>query len=75
MKPTTSQLSIDEGPGPKLIKLEDKTEETTAPDKEAIKPDQAEEEIMEVETMPTGTANTAIFAKSMGTDKKNAGKG
>jgi hypothetical protein len=53
----------------------DKTEETTAPDEEATKPDQAEEEITEVETTPTGMANTAIFAKSKGTDKKNAGKG
>jgi len=53
----------------------DKTEETTAPDEEAIKTDQAEEEITEAETMPTGTANTATFAKSRDTDKKNAGKG
>ncbi len=75
MKPTTSQLSIDEGQGPKLIKPVDKTEETTAPDEEAIKPDQAEEEITEAETKPTEMANTAIFAKSRGTDKKNAGKG
>jgi hypothetical protein len=75
MKLTTLQLSIDEGPDPKLIKMVDKTEETTAPDEEAIKTDQAEEEITEAETMPTGTANTATFAKSRDTDKKNAGKG
>jgi hypothetical protein len=53
----------------------DKTEETTAPDEEAINPDQAEEEIPEVETTATGTANTAISAKSRGTGKKNAGRG
>jgi len=40
-----------------------------------IRPDHAEEEITEVETTPTGMANTAIFAKSKGTDKKNAGRG
>jgi hypothetical protein len=75
MKPTTSQLSIDEGPGPKATKPVDKTEETTAPDEEATKPDQAEEEITEAETMATETANTVISAKSRGTDKRNAGKG
>jgi hypothetical protein len=75
MKLTTSQLSIDEGPGPKTTKPVDKTEETTAPDEEATKPDQAEEVITDVETTPTGTAYTAIFAKSRGTDKRNAGKG
>ncbi len=75
MRPTTSQLLIDKGPGPKPIKPVDKTEETTVLDEEATKPDQAEEEITEVETTPTGTANTAIFAKSRGTNKKNAGKG
>jgi hypothetical protein len=75
MKPTMSQLSIDEGPGPKVTKPVEQTEETTTPDEEAIKPDQAEEEITEVETTTTGMANTAIFAKSRGTDKKNAGRG
>jgi hypothetical protein len=61
-----SQLSIDDGPGPKPIKPVDKTKETAV---------QAEEEITEADTTPTGTANTAIFAKSRGTDKKNARKG
>jgi len=40
-----------------------------------IRPDQAEEEITEAETTPTGTASTAVFAKCRDTDKKNAGKG
>ncbi len=75
MKSTTPQLSINEGPGPKATKRVDKTEEATAPDEEAINPDQAEEEIPEVETTATGTANTAISAKSRGTGKKNAGRG
>jgi hypothetical protein len=75
MKPTTLQLSINEGPGPKPIKPVDKTEETTVPDEEAIRPDQAEEEITEAETTPTVMPSTAIFAKSRDTDKKNAGKG
>ncbi len=74
MKTTTLQLSIDEGPGPRATKPADRTEETTAPDEEAINLDQAEEEIPEVETMATGTANTATSAKSKATDKKNAGR-
>ena len=75
MKPTTSQLSIDEGPGPKATKPVDKTEDTTAPDEEAINLDQAEEEIPDVETTATGTANSVTSAKSRGTDKRNAGRG
>ncbi len=69
----TSLLSIDEGPDPKPIRPVDQTEEVTAPVEGAIKPDQAEEEIME--TTATGIASTATSAKSRGTDKKNAGKG
>jgi hypothetical protein len=53
MKPTMSQLSINEGPGPRTIKLVDQTEETTTPYEVAIKQDQAEEEITEVETTAT----------------------
>ncbi len=75
MKLTTSQLSIDEEPGPKATKPVDKTEEITALDKEAINLDQAEEEIPEVETTEPGTANSTTSAKSRGTDKRNAGKG
>jgi hypothetical protein len=70
---TTSRLSIDEEPGPKTINPVDKAEETTALDEEAIKLEQAEEEIPEVEATATGKANTS--ANSRGTDKKNAGKG
>jgi hypothetical protein len=69
----TSRLSIDEGPGPKIINPADKTEETIAPDEEAINPDQAEEEIPALEITTTGTANTATSAKSRDTDKKNVG--
>jgi hypothetical protein len=75
MKPTTSQLSIDEGPDPKTIKPVDQTEEATTPDEEAINQDQAEEEIPEVETTATGMANTVTSAKFRGTDKRNAAKG
>ncbi len=71
----TSQLSIDEGPGPGATKPVDKTEEITAPDEEAINLDQAEEEIPDVETTATGTANSVTSAKSRGTDKRNAGRG
>jgi hypothetical protein len=42
---------------------------------EAIRSDQAEEEITEAETTPTVMPSTAIFAKSRDTVKKNAGKG
>jgi hypothetical protein len=68
----TSQLSIDEEQGPKTTNPVDKHEETTAPDKEATKLDQAEEEILAMEATATGTANTATSAKSRDTDKKNA---
>jgi hypothetical protein len=73
----TLQLLIDEEePGPELTKMADKAEETTAPDKEDIKQDQAEEPATpEVEATITGMANTAIFAKFRATDKKNAAKG
>jgi hypothetical protein len=74
MKTTMSRLSIDEEPGPKATNPADKTEETTAPDEEAIKLDQEdEEEIPALEATATGTANTATSAKSRDTDKKNAG--
>ncbi len=75
MRLTMSQLSVDEGPGPKQTKLVDKTEETTALDKEAINPDQDEEEITEAETTATGTASTATSARFRGTDKRNVKKG
>ena len=71
-----SRLLIDEGPDPELTKPVDRTKEVTTPDKEDINQDQAEEPATpEAETMATGTANTAIFAKFGGTDKKNAKKG
>jgi hypothetical protein len=69
----TSLLSIDEEQGPKATNTADKHEDTTAPDKEATKLDQAEEEIPAMEATATGTANTATSAKSRDTDKKNAG--
>ena len=72
----TLQLSIDDGPDPEQTKPADKAEETTTPDKEDTKQDQAEPPVtLEVEATMTETANTAIFAKSKATDKKNAGKG
>ncbi len=71
-----SQLSTDEGHDPELIKLADQAEEITTPDEEDTKPDPAEEPaIPEVETTITGTASTAIFAKSRATGKRNAGRG
>ncbi len=75
-KPTTLQLSIDEGPDPELTKPADKAKEITTPDEEDTNQDQAEEPATpEVETTITGTANTATFAKSRVTDRKNAEKG
>ncbi len=75
-KPTMLQLSIDEGPDPELTKPADKAEEITTPDEEDTKQDQAEVPATpEAETTITVTANTAIFAKSRATDKKNAGRG
>ncbi len=41
VKMTTSQLLTDEEQGPKITNLADKREETTAPDEEATKLDQA----------------------------------
>jgi hypothetical protein len=73
-KPTMLQLSIDEGPDPELTKPADKAEEITTPDEEDTKQDQAEAPAIP-ETTITETANTAIFAKSRATDKKNAGRG
>ncbi len=60
----TSQLSTDEGHDPELIKLVDE---------EDTKQDLAEVPATpEGETTITGTANTAIFAKSRATDRKSA---
>jgi hypothetical protein len=76
VRPTTSRLSIDEGPDPELTRPGDKAEEITAPDEEDTNQDQAEvPAIPEAETTITETANTAIFAKSRATDKKNAERG
>ncbi len=76
MRPTTSQLSIDEGPDPGLTRPADKAEEITAPDEEDTNQDQAEVPATpEAETTITEMANIAIFAKSRATDKKNAGGG
>ncbi len=71
-----SQLSTDERHDQELIKPADKAEEVTTPDEEDTKPDQAEVPATpEVETTPIKMANTATFAKSRATGKKNAGKG
>ena len=71
-----SQLLTDEGHDPELIKLADQAEEITTPDEEDTKPDPAEEPaIPEVETTITEMANTAIFANSRATGKRNAGRG
>ncbi len=69
-----SQLSTDEGPDPEIIKPADKAEEITTPDEEDTKQDQAEVP-PEVETTTIETANTATFAKSRATGKRNAGRG
>ena len=73
---TTSQLSTDEGHDQELIKPADKAEEVTTPDEEDTKQDQAEVPATpEVETTTIETANTATFAKSRATGKRNAGRG
>ncbi len=70
------QLSIDEAPDPELTKPAEQAEETTTLDEEDTNPDLAKEPATpEAETTITKTANTAIFAKSRATDKKNAGRG
>ena len=75
-KPTTLQLSIDEGPDPELTKPADQAEETTTPDEEVTKEDTVEVPATpEAETMATEMANTATSAKFRATDRKNAGKG
>ncbi len=75
-KPTMWQLSIDEGPDPKRTKPGDQAEEITTPDEEDSNQDPVEEPAApEVETTITGTANTATFAKSRATDRKNAERG
>ncbi len=71
-----SQLSTDEGPDPELTRPVDKAEEITTPDKEDTNQDQAEVPATpEVETTTIKTANTATFAKSRATGKRNAGRG
>ncbi len=74
MRPTMSQHLINKEPDPKQIKLVDQTEEATAPDKEAINPDQDKEEITEPETTATRTASTATSAKLKGTDRRSVEK-
>ena len=72
-KPTTLPLLIDEGPDQDRTKLADKTEEITTPDEEDTKLDLGEEPaIPEAETTITEMANTAIFANSRATGKRNA---
>jgi hypothetical protein len=72
----TLQLSIDEEPDPELTKLVDPAEEITTQDEEVTNPDPGEEPaIPEAEATITETANTAIFAKSRATDRKNARRG
>jgi hypothetical protein len=73
VKTTTSRLSIDEEPGLKTTNPADKHEETTTPGEEATRLDQDEEETQAMETMATGMANTANFARSKDIIKKNAG--
>ncbi len=75
-RPTMSQLSTDEEHDQELIKLADKAEEVTTPDEEDTKQDQAEVPATpEAEATITKMANTATFAKSRATDRKNAGRG
>jgi hypothetical protein len=75
-RPMMSQLSTEEGPDPGRIKPAEQAEEVTTPDEEDIKQDQAEVPATpEVETIPIGTANTATFAKSRATGKRNARRG
>jgi hypothetical protein len=70
------QLSIDEGPDPEQTKPADKAEEITTPAAEDTNQDQAEVPATpEAEATITETANTAIFAKSKATNRKNAEKG
>ena len=76
MRPMTLQLSIDKGPDPELTKPADKAEGITTPDEEDTNQDQAKEPATpEAEATITGMANTATFAKSRVTDRKNAKKG
>ena len=71
-----SQLSTEEGPDPGRIKPAEQAEGITTPDEEDTRQDQAEVPATpEVETTTIGTANTAIFANSRATSKRNAGKG
>ena len=75
-KPTTLPLLIDEGPDQDRTKPADKTEEITTLDEEDTKLDLDEEPaIPEAETTITEMANTAIFANSRATGKRNAGRG
>ncbi len=70
------QLSIDEGPDPEQTRPAHKAEEITAPDEEDSNQDRVEEPATpEAEITITKTANTAIFARSRATDRKNAGRG
>ncbi len=70
------QLSIDEEPDPELTKPADPAEEITTQDEEVTHPDPVEEPATpEAETTITETANTAIFARSRATGRKNAGRG
>ena len=72
----TLPLLIDEGPDQDRTKPADKAEELTTPDEEDTKQDQAEvPAIPEAETTITEMANTAIFANSRATGKRNAGRG
>ncbi len=74
-RPTTSQLSTDED-DQKLIKPADKAEEITTLDEEDTKQDQAGVPTTpEAETTTIEMANTATFAKSRATGKRNAGRG
>ncbi len=71
-----SQLSTEEGPDPGRIKPAEQAEEVTTPDEEDTQQDQAEVPATpEVETTTIKTANTATFAKSRATGKRNAGRG
>ena len=75
-RPTTSQLSTEEGPDPGRIKLAEQAEEVTTPDEEDTKQDQAEVPATpEVATTTIETANTVISAKFRATDRKSAGRG
>ncbi len=74
---TTSPLLIEEEPGPRRTSTSqvDNHEEVTLLDEEVTNPDQEpdKEETQTEEITTIGMENSAISARSKGTDKRNAG--